>query len=182
MGTTTTTLLSVDEFLRLPEKPGVKQELLEGVIIEMAGANAEHELIKATLNQDLTVYAAAQQIGMVFPEAMYILAEGEAYIPDLSLQLRENIRPSDRTSRFQGAPDLAIEVVSSESAADLEKKVLSYLRHGCHAVWVVFPELRVIHTYDRDGSSHMLRESDTLECAKLLPGFRLPVSRIFAGA
>jgi Uma2 family endonuclease len=41
---------------------------------------------------------------------------------------------------LRGAPDLAVEVVSSETAARLRTKIGLYLKNGSKAVWVVFPE------------------------------------------
>ncbi|MBI1788697.1 MAG: Uma2 family endonuclease [Acidobacteria bacterium] len=57
--------------------------------------------------------------------------------------------------------------------------MLSYLRHGSHAVWVVYPEQRAVRTFDRNGHSRLLKETDVLDCPELLPGFQLPVARIF---
>lgn len=180
MGTTTTTLLSVDEFLRLPEKPGVKQELLEGVIIEMAGAASGHEIVKSNAGSELAAFCHQNPVAKVFFETQYILAEGEAYIPDVSVHLKSNPRGVARNERFRGAPEIAIEVVSSEPASVLEKKIRSYLRHGGQAVWVLYPEERVVHVYDSDGGSRVLLEHHTLE-SRLLPGFQLPVARLFDG-
>ena len=112
---------------------------------------------------------------------MFVLQPHEAYIPGVSLVLSDRLRGRNPDKPFEGAPDLAIEVVSSETAAQLERKIRGYLRAGCKAVWVAYPEQRTVHVHSPDGSSRLLEESDTLELTTLLPGFQEPVSRFFEG-
>ena len=81
---------------------------------------------------------------------------------------------------FQGAPDLAIEVVSSETAARLEEKIELYLAHGSKSVWVVFPETRIVRVFDVDGQSKKFEPGQRLE-DPAWPGFQAPVSAIFEG-
>ncbi|MBI1787024.1 MAG: Uma2 family endonuclease [Acidobacteria bacterium] len=176
---TTATLLTVEEFLDLPEKPDVKRELREGVLFEMPAANSGHEVVKANVAEELTAYNLARRLGKVFSESIYVLGKHDAYIPDVSFQLKENYRPIDWSKRFEGPPDLAVEVVSSESAADLEKKVRAYLRSGCGVVWVVYPQQRLTYVYYPLGDPHVLQEDQELACP-LLPGFSIPVGRFFA--
>ena len=112
---------------------------------------------------------------------MFVLQPHEAYIPGVSLVLSDRLRGRNPEKPFEGAPDLAIEVVSSETAAQLERKIRGYLRAGCKAVWAAYPEQRTVHIYNPDGSSRVLEEGDILEFATLLPDFQEPVSRIFEG-
>ena len=70
----TTTLLTVEEFLQLPEKPGVKRELREGVVIELPTANAGHEIVKTKLNRRLAAYLQSNPVGEVFSETAVTLS------------------------------------------------------------------------------------------------------------
>jgi Uma2 family endonuclease len=81
---------------------------------------------------------------------------------------------------LQGAPGLAIEVVSLDKASDLEAKIGLYLSYGSKSVWVIYPTRRVIRVYDASGHSRKLERSQTLE-DPVLPGFVTPVSAIFEG-
>ena len=176
-----TSLLTVEEFLQFPEKPGWKRELREGVVVEMSGAHFGHEIVKSNVIQPLAVYLETRPIGRVFSEAMFVLGRAEAYIPDVAVLLSERMAAADRSQHPQCAPDLAVEIVSSEAAADLEHKVRSYLRHGSHAVWVAYPNERVVYAYDAQGGCRILDKGKTLEAPDLLPEFALPVARVFAG-
>ena len=113
-------------------------------------------------------------------ETAFQLDEHNSPIPDISLLSRGRGRPGS-TGLIQGAPELAIEVVSSEAAAHLESKVALYLAHGAKSVWVVFPELRLVRIFDASGLSRKFEENQVLEDPIVLPGFQVPVSAIFEG-
>jgi Uma2 family endonuclease len=85
------------------------------------------------------------------------------------------------TDWLQGGPGIAVEVVSSETAARLEKKIDLYLAHGSKSVWVVFPEHRVVRIFDASNRSTKFEQNQTLEDPSVLPGFSTPVSAIFEG-
>lgn len=83
------------------------------------------------------------------------------------------------TGLIRGAPEIAIEVVSSETAARLEEKIELYLAHGSKSVWVVFPEQRVVRIFSASGQARKFEHNDTLENDGVLPGFRVPLAAIF---
>jgi Uma2 family endonuclease len=82
---------------------------------------------------------------------------------------------------LHGAPEIAIEVVSSETAARLEEKVGLYLAHGGKSVWVAFPQQRAVRIFDAAGLSKKFEQNQMLEDPNILPGFSTPVSAIFEG-
>jgi Uma2 family endonuclease len=85
------------------------------------------------------------------------------------------------TGWFEGAPDVAIEVVSLEKASYLEKKIELYLAHGGRSVWAVFPEQQVVRIFSASGESRLFDRTQTLEDPTVLPGFSASVSAIFEG-
>ena len=76
------------------------------------------------------------------------------------------------------APDLVVEVVSSESAKDLFHKIKTLLRAGTRAAVLIYPFDRAVSIH-RLGGSQDLQESDTLRLDDVLPGFAVPVSLLF---
>ncbi len=180
---TTIAPMTLDAFLALPEKEGIKRELSHGVLIEedlMGSANWPHERVKANFTRILVVFADRHDLGMVFPESMFLFQEGSR-IPDVSF-LKKNRVPVNGSIRFfQGAPDIAIEVVSSESAADLEDKVAEYLASGASWVWVAYPHRRTVRAHSPSGTSWILQGAQRLEAPDVLPGFSEPVSVLFEG-
>jgi Uma2 family endonuclease len=172
-------LLTVEDFAKLTWEDGRKRELRHGEIVEKPVARFVHEIVKSNTNLVLVGWSIQTGSGIVFPESEYKLDADTAYFPDLSWLSNDRIAAMDPERIAVGAPDLAVEVVSSESAGDLESKIEDYLARGSRAVWVLYPEQRVLRVHDRTGSSRLLRASDWLEDPELLPGFRIPVSRFF---
>jgi Uma2 family endonuclease len=77
-----------------------------------------------------------------------------------------------------GAPELAIEVVSpSDTASHLKAKVDAYIANGSQSVWVVYPDARSLMVYT-GGSVRELKADQNIE-DPLLPGFSAPVSAFF---
>jgi Uma2 family endonuclease len=88
-------------------------------------------------------------------------------------------RLQDPDEYFDGAPDLAIEIVSpGDDASDLRQKVKQYLDAGALIVWVVYPRTEQVEIYTPGNTARILGIEDTLEAPELLPGFRLPVRAI----
>jgi Uma2 family endonuclease len=108
---------------------------------------------------------------------MYRLGDDDARIPDISFRLKEHI-PDPLPNEYFGAPDLAVEIVSSESALELFRRVEDHLSGGSRTVWVVYPDTRAVIIYQPGGYSHVMHETDTLT-ADLLPGFAVNVGSLF---
>ncbi len=117
----TTTLVTVREFLELPEPEGQRMELIGGEVVTMGQGGVPHEVVKSKTNRVLTAWLLENPIGEVFNESMFQLDAQNCLIPDVSV-LRTGHIPPGSTGSIQGAPEVAIEVVSSETAAHLEKR------------------------------------------------------------
>lgn len=177
---TTTAPLTVEAFLELPEPEGQRIELIQGEVITMGRGGYPHELVKSNIFRLLTLWQAQNPIGVAFSETMFRLDAYTSPIPDVSFVVKSRLTPGTK-GHIAGAPDLAVEVVSSETATQLERKVNLYLAHGSHAVWVAYPEHRIVRVYDSTGLSRRLGPDDKLEAPELLPGFNTPVSAVFEG-
>jgi Uma2 family endonuclease len=101
-------------------------------------------------------------------------------MPDLSVLFPGRTGPGSK-GWIQGAPEIAIEVVSSEPAARLENKIELYLSHGGKSVWVVYPQRRVIRIFDSAGGAKKFERDHPLTDPAVLPGFSIPTSAIFEG-
>jgi Uma2 family endonuclease len=178
---TTTALMTVDEFLKLPDLEEQRVELIQGEVIPMAGAGFVHELVKANLIRILAAGLDRHPSGILFAETSYRIDEHDCLIPDLSVLSNERVPVPATNDLPRGAPDLAIEIVSSETAARLRTKIRLYLKHGSKAVWAVYPDERVIEIHSANGQITKLEQDQVLEENDALPGFSTPVSAIFMG-
>jgi Uma2 family endonuclease len=175
------TMLSAEQFLRMPPQEGKRFELNEGELVEMTFPNFEHNRIIRRLVFRIDTFLQAHPLGEVFPsDSGFLLSPDTVRGPDVSFLRAERARLVDpKSNHFDGPPDLAVEVVSpSDSARDVQKKVDQYLKAGAHTVWVVYPDTREVLGFTAD---HVQRYGveDMLEDRELLPGFSLPVSELF---
>jgi Uma2 family endonuclease len=177
---TTTTLVTVQEFLEMPGAEGFIEELIGGEVVSMPLAVQPHEVTKSNVNRLLAAWTLQNPALRVFIETAYQLDERNCLIPDISLIASSRIVPGS-TGVFQGAPELAIEVVSSEPAARLERKIRLYLAHGAKSVWAIYPQERMVCMEDATGVSKRLYDDQLLVDPNVLPGFSVPTSAIFEG-
>ena len=85
----------------------------------------------------------------------------------------------DSSRTIVGGPLIAIEIVSSESARELDEKIRQYFAAGTQLVWVIYPSTRAIEVVRPDGSTRLNGDS-SLEAPDLLPGLGIPVNAVFA--
>ena len=176
----TTALLTVEEYAQLPEEEAMFTELVEGEIVRVSDAKFVHELVKSNCLEILAAYVLRNPAVNMFSESMSKLGKREGRIPDVSLLTKERVAQQDRAGFLEGAPDLALEVVSSESALFLERKVNLFLANGCRTFWVAYPPERTLWIH-RKGEHLQLREGQYVEEPDLLPGFRVLADRFFDG-
>jgi Uma2 family endonuclease len=176
---TTAAPMTIEEFLQLPEVEGEKMELIHGEVVSLAYAGFMHERVKSNLIKILSAWLHKNPFGQVFAETTYRL-DGDALAPDLSVLREERLTPVTKDLPL-GAPDLAIEVVSSETAARLRTKIRLFLKYGSKAVWVVYPDERMVEIHTTKGQATILDQDQVLEGYDALPGFSTPVAAIFEG-
>ncbi len=174
-----TTLLTVDQFEHLPVEDGVRYELKDGELVEMANAKFGHERSKARIIRILVAYVLQHPIGDIYSETAFTLSESSVCVPDVAFLTTASAAKGDPDHIYRGAPDLAIEVVSeTESAIDLREKIQHYLDAGTKAVWACYPKLKVVAVYDATGVREY-RQDQALEAPAILPGFQAQVNQFF---
>jgi Uma2 family endonuclease len=79
-------------------------------------------------------------------------------------------------------PDLYIGIKSIDGSKRRSRlKAEDYLIHGTKLVWLVFPEEQLVEVYSPDQEDVIIIGIDgVLDGGDVLPGFSLPVAKIFA--
>lgn len=178
---TTTGQITWQAFEQLPDGDGFHREVVEGDLIILPPPKSKHSLIADAVAEALRPLKE-RRVAKVLLEAGYKLSEDPpTWIqPDVSALSAARVRATDGHDYFTGSPELAIEVVSpSETARDLNRKIEALLAGGSLAVWVIYPEEQEVRVFVPGGASYMRRGHDTLSLPELLPGWELPVARIF---
>ena len=81
---------------------------------------------------------------------------------------------------FEGAPDLAVEVLSpSDAPAEVRAKVAEYLAAGTRLVWLVDPEVQAVTVYRSLLAPRVMGEDDLLDGDDVVPGSSIRAGEIF---
>lgn len=178
---TTTGQMTWQAFEQLPGGDGFHREVVEGELIVLPPAKSKHALIARAAERALQSFENCG-MWMVLAEAGYKLSgDPPTWIqPDVSVLRIERARDTSGNEYFAGSPELAIEVVSpSETARDLNRKIEALLAGGSLAIWVIYPEQQEVRVYAPDGTSYTRRGNQTLTMPEMLPGWELPVAKLF---
>lgn len=172
-----------EEVERLESETGKRYELVDGVPIEKDPATMENSYIAAHLTTELGVFVRVQKIGIVLESsAVYRMSAGNTRKPDVSFVAKDRL-PEKRlsTEPFDGAPDLAVEVISpTDIWWEILKKLNQYFASGCRLVWLISPFDKTVLVYRADRPSHFLQVGDSLDGEDVVPGFTMPVAELFA--
>ncbi len=153
-------------------------ELYNGKVVFKMAAFA-HGRIQTRIAGKLDSYCERNPIGEVVTETNFQLwpeRRNQSRIPDVAFVKKERV-PEEQWRFADLAPDLAVEIISPEdNFLKVMNKVDAYLEQGTQIVWVVIADTREVLVCTAT-SKHSVK--DVLTAPDLLPGFELPVSKIF---
>jgi len=155
-------------------------ELYNGKVVFKMAAFA-HGKIQLRIAGKLDHYLEQNPIGEAVTETNFQLwpeRRNQSRIPDIAFVKKERV-PEDQWRFADLAPDLAVEIISPEDKfLKVLNKVDAYLEQGTQIVWVVISDTREVLVCTAT-SKHSVK--DVLTAPELLPGFELPVGKIFEG-
>jgi Uma2 family endonuclease len=134
-----------EEFVAgLPENSGVRYELHNGNIIEMAQPVGEHEEVKGFLGVEIPFEIKRLGLPYGIPNQVIVRPEGKdsGYFPDVLVLNRENLaneklwKKQSIISNGASIP-LVIEVVSTNWRDDYHLKYADYEEMGISEYWIV---------------------------------------------
>ena len=178
--------LTYEDYLHFPED-GNRHELMGGDHFVTPAPNTRHQRIVRRLFRHLDRFVAEGDLGEVFV-APYdvVLSETDVVQPDLLFVARKH-RDRIGEPHLEGAPDLAVEVVSEATRGrdEVTKRHL-YERHGVTEYWVVDPVVETVKVFRTGEEGRYVREAELaaeregLLVSSLLPGLKISLIEIFA--
>ncbi len=178
--------VTVDFLLTVPDD-GYRYEVVEGVLVRMAGSGFDATTLGLELGADLRNYVRPRRLGRVTgADGVYKFPGAETgLLPDVGFVEAAKVELiADRRRPIPFAPDLAIEIASPDQKADdMAAKARTYLDGGTRLVWVVWPDWRQVdvwHAGRSVGPAAVLTVDDTLDGEDVVPGFAHPVAAVFA--
>lgn len=183
MSTTSTALMTADEFIQLP-RGEFQHELINGELVTMVLPGLPHGRSQARLLMPLMQFVFENDLGEVFGELGFQLTVDPDTVlgPDVCFISKSRLKEAGDVKAFwQGPPDIAVEVVSPrDSRPKVRERTLCWLGFGAKQVWIVNPKDRTVTIHRSPSDATTFSGSDYLEAQDLLPGFKLSLDRIFS--
>lgn len=174
---TATALMTADELLRLPDNEW-RYELMRGELKKSLRAGAQHGCVAAQIIGNLGAHVHANELGAVYASqtGFRISRDPDSVRAPAAAFVREE-RVVDTPGFFEGAPDVAIEVVSpNDSYTEVDEKTAQWLRAGARVVVIVDPRTRRVNIHRTSGATHA---ANGIEIDDVVPGWRMSLAEIF---
>jgi Uma2 family endonuclease len=175
-------LLTADEFAE--QYTDRRFELVRGVPVETPMPNHRHGYTCVKIGRYLDEFAEASDLGRVMGNDTFVKV---ATNPDtlrgadvLFVSYERLPRGAVPDGVLDVIPELAVEVVSPTNLwTELFTKVEEYLAAGVRVVVILDPKTETASVYRPGVNQQVFRRADTLTIPEVLPGFSVPVAKLF---
>ena len=178
--------MTVQDLLAWPDNDGYRYELVDGVLVRVAGSGDEATTIGTTIVGELYAFVRPRRLGIVTgADGVYKFPGAETgLVPDVGYYgAGRRALVADRRKPIPFAPELAVEVASPDQRPDgMAAKARTYLDGGTRLVWIVWPNRQEVEVWRADDASGpvVLGANDLLDGEDVVPGFTCSVARVFA--
>lgn len=138
------------EFSLLPEQPGL--QLIDGFLVKEPSPTYSHQSCLGRLHLLLCQHVLPNESGKVILAPFDVVLSHDTVLqPDILFVQRSRAHLIKETGLF-GAPDLAIEILSSSTRHyDEGRKRELYLEHGCRELWIIDVPAKTLWWHVADG-------------------------------
>lgn len=173
---------TADELLLFPRE--WRYELVEGQLREMSPTGDAHGAYTIALGVEIALFVRTHNFGRCYAaETGFLIARNPDTVlaPDFAFVSRERRAGPLVDSYVPVVPDLVLETRSpSDRKTKVEAKMKQWITVGARMALELDPRTRVLSVYQPGVDPLALGPSDTLEGGDVLPGFFLPLFRLFA--
>lgn len=175
------TRLTYEDYCLLPND-GKRYEIIDGELYVTPSPRRSHQRVVTNLVYYLLEFVKTHALGEVYVAPFdVVFSRYDVVEPDI-LYVSSARRSVITEKNVQGAPDLAVEVLS-ESTADIDRtmKLKLYARFGVQEYWIIDPEECSAKVYRRSQEglelAATLQANDSLT-SPLFPSFSLPLRKL----
>jgi Uma2 family endonuclease len=167
-------------------KPGERFELINGIAYAMSAPNFSHQRIVSILTGEFYAFLKGKTC-QVIPSPFDVRLFYEEDESDDTVVQPDVVVICDPKKLGEegcrGAPDLVVEILSpSNTAIEMERKLLLYKEAGVKEYWIVDPKDKHISIYLLKDGEYSYRICHIQDSARpgVVPGLEIPLSTIFA--
>jgi Uma2 family endonuclease len=170
------------DLIRLHSREDKLYELIDRTLVEKPMGSPE-SFLEGELVWWFRTYLHTHDVGFLYlPDALIEVLPNLVRGPDVCFvpwtKRPTRTVPTEPISDL--IPDLAVEVLSpSNTRGEILRKLKEYFLAGVRVVWVINPRTRSADVYTAPDVRTTLDESGTLDGGDVLPGFRLPLAKLF---
>lgn len=176
----TRTLVTAEQLLEMGDTH--RLELVRGELVEMAPVGLEHVRLVGRLVGRIVSFVDDRRLGIAGPELGCVLSRNPDVVraPDVAFISAGRLPSHPSTGYFQGAPDLAVEVLSpGDRAVEVQQELSEYLAAGARLVWIVDPQSKTVTAYQPSGDAHVYSGKKAVPGEPVLPGFSFLPADLF---
>jgi len=168
------------EFYALIDE-NTKAEFVNGKIIYHSPVKKEHNDAAGLLHNLLKSYTILHNLGYVGFDKIMVTLPRNDYEPDISFFSIKKSKHFQKGQMHFPAPDLAIEVLSSNEKHDREVKYKDYEIHGVHEYWIIDPIKEIVEQYLLVKGKYelQLKASEGTISSFAVKDFHIPIIAIF---
>ncbi len=185
---TSTSRMTVEEFLALPDAPEIRRELIYGELREenVTTRNPRHTGCVGLITHALHSWLRQSAVSNVYigtGDVRVRLPNVEQSLVGIDVGVfigADAIRQVSEESFLNVAPVVAVEVLSStDTHESVREKIRLYLAAGVAQVWIADPDFHVISVYRSDRQPQSRNSEEVLSGEPELTGFIVPVASLF---
>ncbi len=176
-------LITANEFLMMPDD-GVPRELVRGRLVKMNLTAPRHGYFCGLLVRFVGNFVEDKDLGRVMCNDAGVITERDPDTvrgPDVTYYSYERLPKGPLPAGYLDVvPEAAFEVRSpSDRWPDTNLRVAELLNAGVVVVCVLDPRTESITVFAIDGPPKVHYKGDRLTLPTVLPGFELPIARLF---
>jgi Uma2 family endonuclease len=170
------------DLLRRCAQNGKRYELVNHTLVERPMGSPEAYLAARLIGQ-FEMFLSSHDLGFLYaPDSLIEILPDQVRGPDVCFvswtKRPERTVPTEPISDL--IPDLVVEILSpSNTTREMRLKVREYFESGVRLVWIIDPAKRSAEILTAPDAKTSLAESGTLDGGDVLPGFRLPLAKLF---
>lgn len=179
--TSTTSIMTVEEFRQLPEPIGdFAYELHHGELVQVTRPKHEHIDIQHHM-QSLIANLLGKDWKVAVELPFRALPEHDLRAADVSAMPIARWKSIDRKDNLRGAPDLVIEILSpSNTASEMYEREQLCLENGAKEFWTVDLDRRHIRVASKEKPAQIYRKGQEVPLITF-GGGSIAVNDVFAG-